>query len=126
MNHIGDTITATCPMGIRREVTVEQVTERSVLVGYPLPRGKGVRRFWVERGGVSEPALTSDEKLAIAAVYMTATRPSTPQQHRPFPTVEAGGVSCVHLHPVNVALAPIMVSHKRTRRECGEGHTVDS
>lgn len=72
---IGDTVTVTCPMGIRRTVTVIETTERAVLVGYPLPRDKGARRFWVERERVSEPELTSDEKLAIAAVYITATRP---------------------------------------------------
>lgn len=73
--HVGDTITVTCPMGLRREVTIIETTDRSVLVGYPLPRGKGARRFWVERDHLSEPDLTSDERLQIAALYMTAARP---------------------------------------------------
>lgn len=71
---IGDTLTVACPMGVTREVTVVETTERSILVGYPLPRGKGTRRFWVERDRLPEPELTADEKLRIAAVYVAVAK----------------------------------------------------
>lgn len=70
----GDLLTVTDPMGVTRTVTVENITDRSVLVSCPLPRDKGARRFWVERDRLPEPELTVDERLAIAAVYLAAAQ----------------------------------------------------
>lgn len=70
---IGDIITVTYPMGVTREVTIIETAKRSVLVTYPLPRGKGDRRFWVERDRLSEHDLTADERLLIVSVYAALT-----------------------------------------------------
>ncbi|GAB5896975.1 hypothetical protein [Mycobacteroides abscessus] len=67
-----------------------------------------------------ESPLTTDERLALAAVYVAAATNPTAR----FPS-EAGGVMYA-LHTVNIALAPIPLWDKPTRRESDGHHTSDS